>query len=60
MSVQDPHRFSNLLDSSTTERLINRLEKRAKNEVFGSILGHFDPKYFKNGPKKSKNGSILP
>lgn len=34
MTVRDPHRYSHELDESTTERLIDRLERRGRDEVF--------------------------
>jgi len=41
MSVRDPHRFSNELDDATTERLINRLESRAKDVVFTRLFDQY-------------------
>ncbi len=38
MYARDPHRFSNQLDDSTTQRLIDRLESRAKDAVLGVTL----------------------
>jgi SAM-dependent methyltransferase len=38
MSVRDPHRFVNELDEAALERLIARLEGRAKDAVFASLF----------------------
>ncbi len=49
MSARDPHRYSNQLDDVTMQRLINRLESRAKDEVFTRLFDqyikklHFSP-----------------
>jgi ubiquinone/menaquinone biosynthesis C-methylase UbiE len=41
MSARDPHRFSNQLDDSTTQRLIDRLESRAKDAVFTRLFDQY-------------------
>lgn len=38
MSARDPHRFVNELDREAIERLINRLESRAKDHVFSRLF----------------------
>lgn len=38
MQARDPHRFVNDLDASATERLIARLESRAKDRVFTRLF----------------------
>ncbi len=38
MGVKDPHCFSHLLDDATTQRLIARLESRAKDAVFTNLF----------------------
>ena len=41
MCTRDPHRFSNQLDDSTTQRLIDRLESRAKDAVFTRLFDQY-------------------
>ncbi len=41
MCANDPHRFSNQLDESTTQRLINRLERRAQDVVFNRLFDQY-------------------
>lgn len=41
MCARDPHRFSNQLDDSTTRRLIDRLESRAKDAVFTRLFDRY-------------------
>lgn len=43
MSTRDPHRFSNELDQAASERIIARLESRAKDEVFKSLFDKYVP-----------------
>lgn len=38
MAARDPHRFVNELDDAAVERLIARLESRAKDEVFARLF----------------------
>lgn len=44
MAARDPHRFSNELDNAASERIINRLESRAKDEVFSDLFAKYVPK----------------
>lgn len=41
MSARDPHRFSHQLDDATTQRLIDRLESRAKDVVFSRLFDQY-------------------
>jgi len=41
MGPRDPHRFVNELDDATVERLIARLESRAKDTVFNSLFDKY-------------------
>lgn len=41
MSARDPHRFSHELDDEATRRIINRLESRAKDEVFTRLFHQY-------------------
>ncbi len=41
MGARDPHRFSNQLDETTTKRLIDRLESRAKDAVFTRLFDQY-------------------
>jgi len=41
MRARDPHRFSNQIDSTTTQRLIDRLESRAKDVVFNCLFDQY-------------------
>ncbi len=41
MHARDPHRFSNEIDPATTQRLIDRLESRAKDEVFTNLFDQY-------------------
>ena len=41
MAPRDPHRFVNELDDATVERLIARLESRAKDAVFNSLFDKY-------------------
>lgn len=41
MVACDPHRFVNELDEAAVERLINRLESRAQDEVFTRLLDNY-------------------
>lgn len=47
MVARDPHRFVNQLDKAAIDRLIARLESRAKDEVFTRLFdkyaAHIDP-----------------
>ncbi|MCK5387048.1 MAG: methyltransferase domain-containing protein [Gammaproteobacteria bacterium] len=43
MGTRDPHRFSNELDRAAAERIIARLESRAKDEVFASLFDKYVP-----------------
>lgn len=39
--MQDPHRFVNDLDTAAHERLIARLESRARDPIFSKLLGKY-------------------
>ena len=41
MGPRDPHRFVNELDDATVERLIARLESRARDAVFSSLFDKY-------------------
>ena len=41
MATRDPHRFSNELDDAAINRLIQRLESRAKDAVFSRLLDRY-------------------
>lgn len=41
MGARDPHRFVNELDDATIERLIARLESRAKDVVFSRLFDKY-------------------
>lgn len=41
MQARDPHRFVNDLDAAATERLISRLENRAKDKVFTRLFDNY-------------------
>jgi len=41
MPAHDPYRFINELDDATTQRLINRLESRAKDKVFTRLFDKY-------------------
>lgn len=41
MATGDPHRFANDLDDAAIERLIQRLESRAKDAVFSRLLDRY-------------------
>ncbi len=41
MTTRDSHRFSNQLDETTTKRLIDRLESRAKDVVFTRLFDQY-------------------
>lgn len=41
MAARDPHRFVNELDDATIERLISRLESRAKDRVFARLFDKY-------------------
>lgn len=41
MSVRDPHRFVNELDDDAVERLVQRLESRAKDDVFARLFDEY-------------------
>jgi SAM-dependent methyltransferase len=41
MVARDPHRFVNELDESAINRLIDRLESRAKDAVFARLFDHY-------------------
>ena len=41
MQARDPHRFVNELDASATERLVARLENRAKDKVFTRLFDKY-------------------
>ncbi|MCP4090664.1 MAG: methyltransferase domain-containing protein [Gammaproteobacteria bacterium] len=41
MTARDPHRFINELDNTAIERLITRLESRAKDAVFAQLLDKY-------------------
>ncbi len=44
MATRDPHRFINELDQTAVERLIVRLESRAKDAVFANLFDKYAPK----------------
>ena len=41
MPARDPYRFVNELDDATTQRLINRLESRAKDKLFTRLFDKY-------------------
>ena len=41
MGARDPHRFINELDITSIERIIDRLEKRAKDKIFTSLFDKY-------------------
>ncbi len=41
MAARDPHRFINELDEAAQERLVSRLESRAKDPVFASLFDKY-------------------
>lgn len=43
MTARDPHRFVNELDAAAVERLIARLESRAKDKVFTHLFDRYAP-----------------
>lgn len=43
MVARDPHRFSNELDHEAAERIIARLESRAKDEIFSKLFDRYVP-----------------
>jgi hypothetical protein len=43
MTAKDPHRFVNELDAAAIERLIARLESRAKDKVFTRLFDRYAP-----------------
>lgn len=43
MTARDPHRFVNELDASAIDRLIARLENRAKDKVFTRLFDRYAP-----------------
>jgi SAM-dependent methyltransferase len=43
MTARDPHRFVNELDAAAVERLIARLESRAKDKVFTRLFDRYAP-----------------
>ena len=40
-AARDPHRFVNELDAAAIDRLISRLESRAKDAVFTNLFAHY-------------------
>ena len=44
MSARDPHRFSHELDEKVTRRIINRLESRARDDVFTRLFHQYAEK----------------
>jgi ubiquinone/menaquinone biosynthesis C-methylase UbiE len=44
MNARDPHRFSHELDDELTQRIINRLESRARDEVFTRLFHQYADK----------------
>ena len=44
LNVRDPHRFSHELDDELTQRIINRLESRARDEVFTRLFHQYADK----------------
>jgi ubiquinone/menaquinone biosynthesis C-methylase UbiE len=44
MGARDPHRFSNELDEEVTQRIINRLESRARDDVFTRLFHQYAEK----------------
>lgn len=44
MAARDPHRFVNELDGATVQRLIDRLESRARDEVFTRLFEKYAAK----------------
>ncbi len=41
MTARDPHRFINELDDAALQRLVNRLESRARDDVFARLLDKY-------------------
>ena len=41
MVARDPHRFANELDDGAIERIISRLESRARDEVFARLFDKY-------------------
>lgn len=54
MTARDPHRFVNELDAAAIDRLIARLENRAKDKVFTRLFDRYAPE-LNPGP----NGRVL-
>ncbi|MFQ5602507.1 MAG: hypothetical protein ACE5HS_04495 [bacterium] len=54
MCTRDPHRFSNQIDDTTTQHLIDRLESRAKDGVFTNLFDQYITKM-----KFPEEGQIL-
>ncbi len=52
MATHDPHRFINELDEAAVERLIARLESRAKDSVFVDLFEKYAPQLTLPSPAK--------
>ncbi len=52
MSARDPHRFVNDLDEEAIERLISRLESRAKDVVFTRLIDKYASELIVSKPTK--------
>lgn len=44
LNIRDPHRFSHELDDELTQRIINRLESRARDDVFTRLFHQYADK----------------
>ncbi|MCB1526556.1 MAG: methyltransferase domain-containing protein [Hyphomicrobiaceae bacterium] len=61
---RDPHRYVNELDEAAIERLISRLEARAKDRVFTTLFDNYMTKIISHAPKSileigSGTGSMM-
>lgn len=52
MSARDPHRYVNELDAAALERLIARLESRAKDEVFTRLFDKYASRLLAEAPAR--------
>ncbi|MES9988282.1 MAG: methyltransferase domain-containing protein [Candidatus Thiodiazotropha endolucinida] len=52
MAARDPHRFVNDLGDEAVERLISRLESRAKDSVFTSLIDKYSSRLLLTDPAK--------
>lgn len=64
MGARDPHRYVNELDAAAIERLIARLESRAKDQVFTRLFDKYASRLMAEAPKRvlevgSGTGSML-